>query len=466
MNKNFNIKNTFKLHWLNPFNFKVLIFFIIFLFPVQSFATSADLFGFSSKPAAMGDAYVAGTRGGESLYYNPGGLALGKKFSFFAGTTMQQAWLNTPDGSTGIKDPFYFHMGLTITVPFKGFLKDKVRIGMALIAPSEQVAYLRLHLPTEVFYPYYENRSQRLVVLPGISFLMFDNPSYGKLGIGFAINYFAGLNGAIIGWEGASRAIEARVFEELEGRAGLNVGLSWEIGNFLIGFSYRQAFGVDFKNVSFNHVAGTDINMELSALTLYSPHTLSWGVAYKNPGFSIEFNLIESLWSLYDSPFVDMKSVLPLVGRLISDLPESEFNNTLAFKLGISKKITKSFALMGGLGFEQALISNQTGKTNILDGNKLTFSSGISWKITSQISLHGFLRYQMLIGETFTKNLNNNYDECAGQIPVAGASLVDEVNCVNGDPSTTGFQTTNPGYPKISSGGGVLSGGITLEVKP
>ena len=49
-------------------------------------------------------------------------------------------------------------------------------------------------------------------------------------------------------------------------------------------------------------------------------------------------------------------------------------------------------------------------------------------------------------------------------IPVVVDGLRDEVTDDPQDPATQGAQISNPGYPRLDSGGQVFSGGATLEV--
>ncbi|MBN2724191.1 MAG: outer membrane protein transport protein [Deltaproteobacteria bacterium] len=444
-------------------NFRIYTFFLLLLQVTSSYANPFDIYGVSGYSRGRNDAGGVSSRNGESLYLNPGSLALGKGTVFEAGTVFQYSFLNTPYGDQSIRDPFYVNFSLAFNMPFRGFLKDRIRVGITGMTPINEIAWVRTRLPREIFYPYYENRTQRLIIVPGVSFLIFDTKSLGKLGIGFGINYFSGLEGAIIGYEGATRSVEARVFEELEGSYAVTAGISWEREKLRLGFTYRQAFGVDFHNVSFNHVAGTDINIDLTAQALYSPHTVVWSAGWFERTWNLELNIIEQLWSYYKTPFVSMRSQLPLVGSLTGELPESEFNNTLGVKIGGSYNYG-NLTFSGGVGFEQSFITQQTGVTNIMDGHKYSLSMGLSWEFTKGMKVHAHLRYQGLISETHTKKIVTTDGSC-GEIPVGDSNvLIDEIPCVVDDPSTYGFQTSNGGYPSVTSGGGIISGGLSLEV--
>ncbi|MGM0596170.1 MAG: OmpP1/FadL family transporter [Myxococcota bacterium] len=451
---------------LNLFNIIAFVVLLNLFLPHLAEANPVDLFGAGSKSAAMADTGVASTDQADALFLNPARLSFTPKLSIMGGLLFQQAALQTPAGNRSIRDSWYSHFGISFPSPFKGFLEDKIQFGFFAVAPLAEMTRIEMRLPSDPAYPYFENRSQRLVLIPGFSYILFDSPTAGKLSFGVGVNYFAALEGAIIGREGATRSVEARVFEEIQGKTTVNGGIAYNYKSLHFGFSYRQAFGLDFHNVSFNHIAGTDINLDLKGKALYSPHTLSWGMVWKQPKYSIQFNLIEYLWSFYSTPLVSMRSQLPLVGSLVGELPETKFNNTMAFLIGGSYKLNGKFILRGGVGFENKMLPEQTGKTNLLDTHKLKLTMGLTWKLSTRLFLHGHLRYIHLLGSTHRKNILTTDADCGTSIPASSSTVLsDEVHCVPDDESTWGFQTTNPGYPSISSGGGVFAAGITLEVR-
>jgi len=445
---------------------RAAVFFLWLLWGLPAVANPVDLFGAGAPTAGAGDAAVATCSGAECLYFNPGFLSLGDRPRLMVGVTGQFASLETPQGSVGISDPFYSHVGASVPPPFGGWLKERLWVGIYLAAPSRQISWVRLHTPTEPFYPYYENRSQRLLVIPGLSLRLLDSPSLGKWALGLGVNYFAGLDGGMVGTEGATRAMEARVAFELKGLFGLNAGLAWRRGPWSAGVTYRQAFGVDFHTVAFNHVAGTDIDMEITAVGLYSPHTFQWGGAYKTGRTTFSLDIVEQLWSFYDGPYVQLRSQMPMVGELSGVIPYNRFRNTLGFRAGVVHGLSDRWTLRGGLGFDPSFVATpQTGVTNLLDAHKLTFSGGLSWNLSSAFTLHAFARLQLLLPVTHRKKTTEL--TCSAEVPEERADhLLDEWPCDPDDPATAGFQTSNPGFPSVKASGFVLMSGLTLEVLP
>ncbi len=448
------------------------LFFLLCLLAVSfrpgsgAHANGIDLFSAGAASGGAGDAVTATCLGPDCLHFNPGFLALDTHNRLFAGVTGQVASFATPQGNVGITDPFYSHVGASVMPPFGGFLKDRVKVGILLVAPSGQISWVRLHTPSEPFYPYYGNRSQRVVVIPGLSAKLLDSPTWGRIGLGLGFNYFAGLDGGMVGTEGATRAIEARVSMELKGLVGLNVGIGWQRGPWSAGITYRQAFGVDFHTVSFNRVAGTDIDMEITAAALYSPHTFQWGGAWRSGGTTLSLDIVEQLWSFYNGPFVDLRSQMPMVGELSGVIPHNRFRNTLGFRAGISHVFSDAFTLRGGLGFDPSFVATpQTGVTNLLDAHKIMLSAGLSWTLSESFTLHAFSRLQFLLPVTHRKKIT--VIGCSGEIPDESSDrLLDEWPCDPDNPMTEGFQTSNPGYPSVTASGFVFMTGLTLEVRP
>lgn len=432
--------------------------------PVLAWSNPVDLLSASAATGGAGDAVTSSCIGADCVYFNPGRLCLGQDPRLAIGATAQYASLAVPGGSQNIFEPFYTHVS-AVAPPFGGGLKDRLWVGVLLSAPGGEISRVRIHTPTEPFYPYYDNRSQRLLILPGLSLRVLDSPHIGRIGFGLGFNYFAGLNGGIAAAEGATRAMEARVSLELAGLVGLIVGAAWERGPWAAGITYRQAFGVDFHTLAFNHVAGTDINMELLATALYSPHTLQWGASYIFGRQKLQIDIIEQLWSFYDGPFVQIDSMMPMVGALSGQIPPNRFRNTVGLRTSWQMEVS-NFILRAGVGFDPSFIATpQTGVTNLLDAHKLLLSAGFSWKFSKDLVLHAFSRAHILIPVTHHKKRIETV--CGNEIPDDSPSaLYDELACDPDDASTHGFQTSNPGYPSITASGFVLMGGLTLEVLP
>ena len=439
-------------------------------------ANSADIFGVGSKHAGMGDAATALASGPTAAFYNPAGIANGDRAQLHFSSTAYQAWLKVRSATHRIENPYEFALGLTVAVPFRGRLHKRIWLGLLLTAHPDILARVISHLPTDPFYPYFDNRTQRLVLIPALAFRILDSERRGRLTLGVGANVFAGLEGVIIGEEGPSRSLEARVSEGLSGIFRMVAGLRYVWRWLNVGVAYRQQFSMPFKTDSFNFVAGGDLNLNVDAEGLFSPHTMSLGLAVTpTKKLSLGLDVSYALWSLFRGPYVRVSSVLPLVGDLVGDTPRLEYRDTIAVRVGVEYRIDLPrkivMPLRAGFGVETSPIPAQPGRTNMLDGHKLMFSLGGGFDLGKLIKrrvwvdLH--LRLHVVVPRTFRKKISVSAEECPATAPPLGPdeALSDEVPCDRTDDTTLGLQISNPGYPYLKASGFVLSGGFTLGVE-
>jgi hypothetical protein len=439
-------------------------------------ANSFDLFGLGGRGAAMGDAVTALSTGPAAHYYNPAGTALGDRAELMISALGYQGWLKYRETTLGIDNPFEIAVGQTVAVPFKGKLAKRIWLGLVLSTHSDILARIKAHLPSDPFYPYFDNRTQRLVLLITLAGKLLDHPKHGRLSAGLSVNYFAAVGGTIIGQEGPSRSLEARVSENLAGFVRWNAGLRYDWRWLHAGLVFRQQFSERFGTESYNFVAGTDLNLAFSSEGLFSPHTLVAGLGF-TPGqrLALGLDVAWSMWHLYGGPYVRVTSLLPLVGGLVGDLPRVNFKDTVAVRLGVEyrvdlpKKLVLPLRL--GLAFETSPVPEQPGRTNLLDGHKFVTSLGLGLdfgrRLKRRITLDLHVRLHALIPRTFKKTIYTGSSECPAQpSPLTlDQALQDEVPCDRTDASTLGLQISNPGYPSLRASGVVLSGGLTLGVE-
>jgi long-chain fatty acid transport protein len=431
-----------------------------------------------SRWAGMGDAAVALVNDFSATFYNPAGLAGARKAGLWAGFLGYGAWLEQGSGQAGIDHPLEAQLGIVFPLPFRGWMKDRLWVGMGFSTHPDIVARFRARLPTELFYPYFDNRTQRLTLLPSVAFRAFDRPAWGRLSVGMGLNVLAGLNGTVVAREGASRAVEARVAEDMGTLVRVNAGVSYAWQGLHLGVTYRQEMAAEVITRSYNTVAGADLNLDIAADTLYDPHTIVLGGAYRPPhgSWAVALEVGYALWRFYNGPFVQVDSLLPLVGELKGDLPDIQFNDAVAVRAGAEKWFalprTMRLALRGGVGFESTPVPIQHGRTNMLDGHKLVFSLGVGFDLGKvlkrRVWMDAHVRTHWVLSRVMKKKVFVPEQECPAPPPDAvdpDDYLVDERPCDRTDPTTLGIQISNPGYPQVDSGGVVVSGGLTLGVE-
>jgi long-chain fatty acid transport protein len=434
-------------------------------------ANPAEVFGFGSRQAAMGGAAAARVDDFSSVYYNPAGLAgsHGKHVAF--GLLGAASHLSINDRSYELSEPFGFSFGATAPAPLGGILKDRLFVGIGLYMLPTTLVRVIARLPSEPFYPWYDNRTQRIVILPGLAWRVNE-----RFNLGVALDVLAGLGGQVVAGEGPTRALDARVDEEIPTNAALHAGFQGKLSaDWTIAFAYRGEFGVPFTTISQTEVAGEPIDLSIKAKGLFTPHTFVVGLSWKTPVVDLALDGQWALWSGYAGPFVAVDSELPLVGPLSGILPEVPWKDTFGVRFGAEKNMAMddggSWALRGGYGFETSPVpAEQPGVTNLLDGNKHTVSAGVGFRFVVGEAEQGKPRRHMRIdvhaqAQLVQRRTLHKKVAAPGETPLPFDVLRDEVVDDDSEPSTLGVQVSNPGYPTIRSGGEVFSGGLTMELE-
>lgn len=423
-------------------------------------ASPVELFGFGSRHGAHAGAGVADVDDMAATWMNPAGLAAGHK----ALTTGLLGWvsnLRVGERRSPMAQPGGGLFGVTLPAPLGGPLAGRIGLGLGMFVLPTSIVRITARLPDEPFFPYYQGRAERLVIVPGVGVRVTD-----AIDVGVAANFLAGLGGGIEAGEGATRALEARVDEVVPAVARLVAGVRWRVrGDLAIAAVYRQRFEVPFTTVARTEVAGEPINLDLAASGQFSPHTAVLGATWRPPGGALHLDLQYARWSSYPGPFVKVGSELPLVGPLAAELPAVPWRDTFAARLGGDVALGPRLVGRAGYGFETSPVpAAQPGVTNLLDGPRHTVGLGvaITWPAAVAgkpvtLALHG--QAQLIGGRTLAKSILP-----AGAAVGTFDGLRDEVTDDPQDPATQGAQISNPGYPRLDSGGQVFSGGATLEV--
>jgi long-chain fatty acid transport protein len=412
-------------------------------------ANPIEVFGLSSRRAGQANVGVAAADDASALYYDPAGLVASKGGELMLGTLAAYSHLAVNADHPKLTDPYGFQLALRAPLPLGGPLADRFAVGIALHLLPHNVARIIAPAPDQAFYPYYGDRLSRIVVLPGAAARLG-----GGVSIGAAVNVLASLNGSIYAAEGATRAIDSRVDERVPTIARMIAGVQWQATPALrFGAVYRQRFEVPFATTAHTVIAGEPIDLDLSASGLFTPHQVAAGVHWASDEFTTSLDIGWSKWSGYPGPYVHVDSRLPLIGPVPAQAPHVPFEDTFSVRAGLESVANESVVFRGGYGFEQSPVpANQTGVTNLLDGNKHTvgLGAGYLWK---RLRVDAHVQFQIVTTRQLKKTA---YDNMGTYDPYT--SVRDE------NPNASGIQSSNPGYPSLKSGGEVLSAGITLEV--
>lgn len=423
-------------------------------------ASPLDVFGVGSRHAAQAGAGVAAVDDAAAPLVNPAGLARAHGKRFTVGVQGAYASLAVNDRRTGLDEPVGGLFALTAPAPLGGPLAGRLHVGFAMFVLPGSLARIVARFPDEPFYPYYQGRTERMVIVPALAARVTDD-----LEVGISVNFLAGLAGGIRASEGATRAIEARVDEQVPSIARVIAGVTWRARHDLrLGLAVRQRFDVPFATVARTEVAGEPIDLDLSAHGQFSPAQATAGITWSHGASHVSLDLTYARWSTFEGPFVEVKSALPLVGPLAAALPSVPWHDTFSARTGGELALGDTI-LRAGYGFETSPVpAAQPGITNLLDGPKHIVAVGLGWQWPRALAgkplrLDVHAQVQLVGARRLDKRLFAD-----GESGDAFDGLRDEVVDDPNDPATLGVQVSNAGYPSITGGGQVLAGGVTMEL--
>jgi hypothetical protein len=420
-------------------------------------ASGADVFGIGSEAIARGGAMTAVSTGHEATFYNPAGLAFGERRELTFGymRIVPDLTIQTRSGEIRqeISDPDLLVIGVALP------LSERFAIGFSSYVLPQTILRVVANSPEDPFFPYYANRTQRLLLLPGIAARPFD-----WLSLGVGVNYLAGLGGGASAAEGPTREVEATVSEELPPTAALHAGLRVQpIESLAFGFVYRQAFSLPYFADTTNVIAGTRLDVSVEAKAVETPEELALGVAWKHGPLALSLDGTWARWSESEGPYVRVTALVAGV-RIDQPPPGKPYRDVFNLRWGAAYEhdVSRSTRLTYRVGqfFEPSVIEDQPGRTNLIDGAKLGWSGGLGIATTDLLPLP--LRFDLHAQAISVRS--RRYDKRVSSVDDAKTdptALADE-------DTAPGLQISNRGYPSISGGGRVYTLGatVTLELLP
>lgn len=412
-------------------------------------ANPLEVLGLTSRHAGQANAGVASADDAAALYYDPAGLVIAPGMELAIGTIGASSHLAVGDRRSTLTHPIGVQLAMRAPLPLGGAWRDRIVVGLALHLLPHDVLRVEAPAPEEPAYTYYGDRMSRVVVLPGIAVRVTD-----RLALGVAVDVLAGLTGSIEASEGATRALDARIDERVPTIARVLAGTTLHLTPALrLGVVYRQRFEVPFATTAKTMVAGEPIDLDVRAAGQFTPHEVEVGVAYTACPGTASLDAGWHRWSGWAGPFVRVSSALPLVGEVPGQPPRVPFDDTFVVRLGAESSPRAGWTARAGYALETSAVpATQTGVTNLLDGthHTLALGAGHAW---GRLRVDAHVQLQLVAHRTLAKSFHQT-----GSLYDPFVSLRDE------DAATPGDQSSNPGYPSLTSGGQVLAGGVTLEV--
>ncbi|MFT3775434.1 MAG: hypothetical protein QM820_59565 [Minicystis sp.] len=428
------------------------------LAPARSARAGAfDVEGAGPEGVAEVNARAARSDDGMAAFLNPGGLGLGRGVRLALAPMIGISSLRAQGQRQSLSDPVGIALAFDATIPFEGALRDRIRIGFAGYLPPTTALHLQTPKSDALVFPYYANRTQRLVVMPALAVRILDS-----LGIGIGLNVLGGVSGPATVVNGASGAPEPRLDLNAATAVAIHAGLRFDPSpRVRLALAFRQKFSapaaVDTKAI----IAGIPLSVQVATnAALFDPTTIVAAGSFDLGRATVEIDASYAVWSAYDGPWVNVHATLPGVD-VVSALPSSPAKDvvslrgagTYRFDVGAKSELV----LRAGIGFEPTMLRDrQQGVTNLVDGDKLLFGLGASF------ALRGVLPFTLRFsaGGNVQRVFPYAQDKIACKVAPCPADTVS-----GPDAAKPAEGITNPGFPKLEGQGAFWSLALGVGVE-
>ena len=419
-------------------------------------ADAYTVFGFGPAALAEANARTARVTDGTATHTNPGGLALGRGYHAEGGTMIAFSALTAAGQHRAIDDPVGMTLALDADVPLEGPLEGVLRVGLGVYSLPTRLLHVALREQTTPQLPYYDNRTQRLSLLPAIAIRFAP-----WLGIGIGFDTLAGLSGGADVRPGASRVPEPRADESIATVVRPILGLRVDPLDALhVGVSWRRRFRAPLATTTDAEIAGVPLHVTASEDgALFDPSQLTVGVAYDlSARTEVELDFAYAWWSSYPGPAFSVTATLPGLYAPAVAQP-ALYRDTWTLRLAGAHRVAvgrHDLTLRVGAGYEPSMMTEaRQGGTNLVDASKLIGGAGAT------LAVRGLIASPIRVG----LGAQAHVLPTRSTTKVACSALPCPLDTVVGNDAAHPDRNLNdPGYPTLSGGGAVVAIALSLGV--
>jgi hypothetical protein len=425
--------------------------------PGEARAGAFEVLGFGPTGVAEVNARAARADDGTAAFYNPGGLALGRGTSIELAPTLGLSALAAQGRTIGLEDPFGVAIALALTVPFEGALKDRIRLGFGGYVLPSGLLHLVARSGETPFFPYYDNRTQRLALVPALAVKITE-----RLGVGVGLDVLGGVSGPAVVQPGASGATESRLELEATTRAAVHAGVRFDLSpRVRLALSFRQRFAAPARVTTTAEIAGIPLAVSVGSESgLFDPMALVLASSFDLGRLSFEVDATWSAWSAYEGPFASVRASLPGLD-IASKLPEGIARDVVSLRAAASYRVAIGAAaeltLHAGAGAEPTMLKGlPQGRTNLIDGDKILGGLGISLAVRDVLAMRA-VRVGVGLGTQVVLASSQEKRACAA-VPCPPDTVAGP------DATNPSVGIENPGFPRLEGGGALWVGSLGIGV--
>ena len=370
--------------------------------PQDALGSPVDMFGFGARSGAMAGAVTSSAKGFSAVYHNPAALVLEEGPSFALGYQHALFFLDINGQKHEALGAPATIIGLSVPLPFGGWLEDRVAIGMGFVLPLTSVLIADIPRPDTPRFSVVENRAQTISLMAAVSVRIID-----ELTIGAGVIALSALSGAIDVAPRLSGSVGADVRDELIADFSAITGvMSQPVSWLSIGATFRDVSRADFV-LPIEVDLGDSFNLPVPRLDVrgtaqYDPRQLSVGVSVMpTEPLTVSTDVVWKAWSAYENPIVytAVPDRYPLQ-------PSAKFEDTYSVRVGAEYVFALddwTLSPRAGLAYEPTPAPEAVGLHNYLDSDRVisAMGLGVRWKM---LTLDVAFQWQAMVDRRHDKD--------------------------------------------------------------
>jgi len=387
--------------------------------PATAVASLLDIYGFSSRGTAMGNAQAAVADDYTAAFYNPAALTQRKQVNVGAGFIATVPSLHIDRDARGSTvpnelPPSFAGIHLGALFPLGGRLENRFALGLALYLPTLNLLRAEGIDPQVPQYYLYQNLPDKYDLLGAAAFEFAP-----WLSAGAGVQVLAGLDGAVdLHVDLENRTVAQRAVNvEVSPVAAPTVGLfSRPVDGLRLGASWRGALSLDYRLPTRLVISElVDLDLDIGGTVLYSPHVFNVGAAFTFASLDLvaSAELSHALWSRAPDP--SPRFEIDIEGELVRGLGLGDrfdvgngaavdlgFVDTTTVRFGLEQRPAERLAVRAGYAFRPTPAPVPTEAFNYIDADAhlLSLGAGVSFKDPLEIrenQLHVDVAWQLTL---------------------------------------------------------------------
>lgn len=345
----------------------------------------------SINSTALSGAYTANAHGADSSYYNPANMVFNSnanafeadltyiKLSSIKYKDAQKPQLNSKSKEENIFAPSLFFS----SKDYNGF-----RYGLALAVPGGLAK--RWNSP----YAKASAKKFELKILefnPTIAYKVSDMFS---LGAGVRAVYSEGIvkSDATTLGKPVIRDMEADTTEY-----GYNLALTYKpVKPLSISATYRSKVDLNHEGNAKLYLSGTKLYDGGASVSVPLPAIITLSTAFDFEGTVVELQWDKTKWSDYNELDFEFKDSVPRALKAAFDDPKPRnWEDTNAFRLGVTHKMDEKLTLMAGFAFDENPASTKYMGFELPDSDAKIYSGGLRYKYSNNLELGASILYDV-----------------------------------------------------------------------